>query len=58
MNLWHNDSFFWGWQFFQKSLFIGRDEKSCLPSTEKKAAVDVDRQPNKKNVFLNSKINI
>ena len=24
---------------------IGRDEKGCLLSTEKKAAVDVDRQP-------------
>ena len=25
-------------------IFPGRDDKGCLPSTEKKAAVDVDRR--------------
>ena len=28
---------------FGSGYFVGRDEKGCLPSTEKKAAVDVNR---------------
>ena len=28
----------------QKAILIGRDEKGCLLSTEKKAAVDINRQ--------------